>query len=103
MDKMTKHNNMVLEQINKKKADYALKGCFLCGKVNSSGLMCMCNFSTESGWRKHQVTGKHKFSTPDLESWLHELHTGGRFAFSLATGECVHVFVIILSLMMLLS
>ena len=102
MDNMTKHNNMVLEQIDKKKASYASKGSFLCGEVNNSGLMCMCTFSTESGRRKHQASGKHNFPTPDLESWLHELHTGGRFAFSLATGESVHVYVIILSLIMLL-
>ena len=99
---MTKHNNMVLEKLDKKKSSYASKGNFLCGEINNSGLMCMCNFSTESGCTKHKASGKHKFPTPDLESWLHELHTGGKFAFSLATGESVHTYVFILSLIMLL-
>ena len=33
------------------------------------------------------MKGKHSYPTSDLKGWVHDMHLGGRFVFSLATGS----------------
>jgi len=87
-DKMTLHNNKVLDE---KTAYYMRReenGVFCCTAINrEAGTRCMSTFGTIGGRERHLKNGKHRYPTSDLKAWVHDMHLGGRFAFSLATGS----------------
>ena len=86
MAMMVKNNMKIVKDRGEKMDLSASKGVFYCPEVQSStGVKCMCAFSTKTGLRNHQSRGKHNFPTFDLASMVHDLHTSGNFAFSLAT------------------
>ena len=87
VDNMTMHNCKVVKNHHANVRLLESKGVFCCDSLSSSGTPCMCTFSTRSGLERHKNKGDHKYPTPDLASWVHDLHTSGKFAFSLATGE----------------
>ena len=87
VDNMTMHNCKIVKSHQENIRKLESKGIFSCESLSQRGTPCMCTFSTRSGLDRHRKKGIHKYPTPDLESWLHDLHTSGKFAFSLATGE----------------
>lgn len=86
-DNMTRGNINIVNSRAKAQTLSEMNGVFCCQKINDYGVQCMCTFASKSKRDDHQNSSVHKFPTPDLKSWLHEMHLSGKFAFSLATGS----------------
>ena len=83
-NRMEQHNAKIITKNAEQNRRMEEKGIYCCTAVDEiSKSQCMCTFSTRRGRNAHI---NHKFPTSKLESWIHELHLSGTFAFSLATG-----------------
>ena len=85
IDNMTMHNRKIVVNVKEAINKLSSKGIFCCSELHF-GTRCMCAYSTKLGLERHQTKGDHKFPTPDLKSWVNDLHLSGKFAFTLATG-----------------
>jgi hypothetical protein len=87
-DKMLQHNLKIAQKQAQYYASCENNGVYCCTEVDQeSACPCMCTFSTKGGRDRHKKKAEHKFPKSSLESWAHDLHLSGKFAFSLATGS----------------